>query len=133
MGHIMIKDDVRLVDVSTKTIRKADVIRSGDTVFIRYEKPKNSCNPEFSVCRLYTTEKWAFPMCLSSWPWQKDFIDVLVRLGIMSKERRSELLEIDNQRLIEQQRKYDIEELKSIKGRYYAAGKKIDAAIKAIT
>lgn len=132
MGYAIIQEDVRLVDVSTKTIRKAEVIRVRDTVFLKYETPKYCSNPDFSVCRLYTTEKWAFPMCLSSWPWQRDFMDVLVKLKLMSKERRSELLDIDNQRQIERQREYDLEELKRIRKRYNA-DKQIDSLIKAIT
>src|SRR5271155_3751350 len=88
MGALMIKegDDVWLVDVPAKLVN-AEVIRSGDFVFIKYNKTTFRCH-EFSVCRLYKTEKWAFPLCLKSWPWQRDFMDVLVKLGLMSKERR---------------------------------------------
>jgi len=124
-------DDFHLVDVPANKIVAADVIRSGDTVFIRYSKPKYGC-PNFSVCKIYTTEKWAFPLCLRSWPWQRDFMDVLVRLKLMSKERRSELLEIDRQRATEAQRKYDLAELQRISGRYYGVEYQASALIAAV-
>lgn len=110
----MVKDDVRLVDVPTKKTVNADVIRSGDYVFIRYTKPKYGSHPDFSVCRIYKTEQWAFPLSLKAWPWQREFMVVLVKLGLMTKERQAELVEIDRQRAEEQQRKYDLEDLKKI-------------------
>ena len=113
----MATDDARLVDVPTKKIVNADVIRSGDYVFIKYTKPQYSC-PDFSVCRIYTTEKWAFPLCLKSWPWQGELMTVLVRLGLMTKERQQELIEIDRQRAEEQQRKYDLADVLRIAKRY---------------
>jgi hypothetical protein len=116
MGHMMAAGDVRLVDVPTKKIVNADVIRSGEYVFIKYTKSQYA-SPDFSVCRIYTTEKWAFPLCLDSWPWQREFMTVLVKLKLMTKERQAELIEIDRQRTVEKQRKYDLEDLKKIAGR----------------
>lgn len=110
-------DDVRLIDVPRKKIVNADVIRSGDYVFIKYTKPQYGV-PDFSVCRIYETEKWAFPLSIKSWPWQKQFMAVLVRLGLMSKEREAELVESDRQRTEREQRKWDSERLSEIATRW---------------
>jgi hypothetical protein len=95
----------------------ADVIRSGDCVFIKYTKTKFRSH-EFSVCRLYKTEQWAFPLCLESWPWQREYMNVLIKLGLMKKERRDELVEIDRQRNEACQRKRDAQQLDKIASRY---------------
>src|ERR1700733_14543086 len=130
MGLLMVADDVRLIDAPTKKIVNADVIRSGDFVFIRYTHPKYGSHPDFSVCRIYKTEQWAFPLSLKSWPWQREFMAVLVKLGLMTKERQAELVEIDRKRTEEQQRKYDLEDLKKIASRHGL--KELGSAIQAL-
>lgn len=133
MGFLIPASDASLIDVPTRKVVNADVIREGDWVFIKYTKTK-SASPDFSVCRIYKTEQWAFPLCLRSWPWQRHYMDVLVRLGLMSKERRAELIEIDRKRAEASQRKDDLEDLKKLASRYRLkdldkAVQKLEAAV----
>lgn len=119
MGNLMIEegDDTWLVDVPSNKIVNADVIRSGDYVFLKFTKTTFRSN-EFAVCRHYKTEQWAFPLCLKSWPWQHEFMNVLVMLGLMSKQRQAEFIEIDRRRADKQRRDSDVEALKKIAARY---------------
>lgn len=114
MGSIMFNTDTWLVDVPTKKSLAAEVTRSGDYVFIKYVKPQFGNYETFSVCRLYKTEQWAFPLCLKSWPWQGEFMNVLVKLKLMTKDRQAELVEIDKRKNLDWQRKDDAERLEEI-------------------
>lgn len=122
MGSIMLDnldDQVWLVDVPTKVIRIAEVIRQGDSVFIRYTDDKKRFRMnEFSVCRLYKTEKWAFPLNIESWAWQEDFLNVLARLKLVTPSYSAKVIAASKRQSLERSTKYDKERLEEMAAKY---------------
>lgn len=112
MGAIMSSNPVigqiRLVDVSSKVPKTVLAIRQGTHVFLKYS------DNEFAVCRLISTEKWAFPMSLRSWPWQGAFIDALVKLKLLPKSVGDEHKAFLMKRMEDDQRAFDLEQIKEL-------------------
>lgn len=105
-------DRIQLVKLPSDKSINAEVIRKGNTIIIKLDDFR------FAVAHSYQTEKWAYPMSYSKWPWQRGFVDVLSKLKMISQEEAEDIHQKIQERDRKNTIKYDKETLFEITKKY---------------
>ncbi len=124
MGMIMHKEleIVSLVELPSRKPVPVTAYRAGDVTVLKVN------DRDFAICRgMNDVKKWAFPASFERWPWQRELIFALMRLGILSKSIGEKLFDQIDANDKEQRIRHDRKHIDTVLAAY---GVKLTAAQK---